>query len=289
MNRAVLIALMIFAMVAWGETWISAKILNRYLSSNELIFWRFFFTTLGMIIVLLVFKISLKESSKELSLAFIVALFLSLYNSFFFLGTKYGLASFGGIFVTTLNPIITFALVAMLAKKALQTKEILGLFIGVVGALFMLKIWQLDIKELFSLGNIYFILAAFTWPIVTIISSKQKMKSAILFSFYMFFFTTLFELALLGFKVHNIFRFDVKFWLNLLLLSLWGTTFATTVYFLAVSKLGSKVASSFFFLVPLSAFIFAIIFLKESFDIVLLLGGVLGVIAIYFLNARRSK
>ncbi len=42
----------------------------------------------------------------------------------------------------------------MLAKKALQTKEILGLFIGVVGALFMLKIWQLDTKELFSLGNI---------------------------------------------------------------------------------------------------------------------------------------
>jgi drug/metabolite transporter (DMT)-like permease len=154
MNRAVLISLMIFAMVAWGETWISAKILNRYLSSNELIFWRFFFTTLGMIIVLWFFKISLKESSKELALSFFAALFLSLYNSFFFLGTKHGLASFGGIFVTTLNPIITFALVAMLAKKALQTKEILGLFIGVVGALFMLKIWQLDTKELFSLGNI---------------------------------------------------------------------------------------------------------------------------------------
>ncbi len=75
MNRAVLISLMIFAMVAWGETWISAKILNRYLSSNELIFWRFFFTTLGMVGVLWVFKISLKESIKELALAFLQLFF----------------------------------------------------------------------------------------------------------------------------------------------------------------------------------------------------------------------
>ena len=76
--------LLILAMIAWGETWVSAKILGNYMSANELIFWRFFFTTLGMIVVLILLKIDMKESKKEIFIAFISAVLLSLYNKFFF-------------------------------------------------------------------------------------------------------------------------------------------------------------------------------------------------------------
>jgi len=172
---------------------------------------------------------------------------LAFYNNFFFLGTKYGLASFGGVFVITLNPIVTFFLLAILAKKNLGKVEFVGLVLGFLGAVFMLKIWSFDSAEIFSLGNIYFLLAALTWPILTILSAKHKMKSAILFSFYMFIFTSLIDLVFLGFRLTNIFEFDAKFWVNLLLLSVWGTTFATTIYFIAAKRLGSKSASSFFF------------------------------------------
>ncbi len=283
-----IIILMIFAMIGWGETWVSAKILNRYLNSDELIFWRFLFTTIGMVIILFIFKISPKESLKELIIALITSIFLTLYNAFFFFGTRHSLASFGGIFVTTLTPIITFFLVTLFNKNSLHYKELLGLFIGIIGAIFMLKLWNFNLKEIFSLGNIYFILAAFTWSIITLISSKGKMKTPILFSFYIFLFTTILDLIHLDFKINNIFKFDNIFWLNLFLLSLWGTTFSTTIYFLAISKLGSKIASSFFFMVPLSALIFSIIFLKEKFDIYLTIGGVLGLIAIYFLNSSKK-
>jgi drug/metabolite transporter (DMT)-like permease len=280
---------MTLAMVAWGETWVSAKILGNYLSANELIFWRFFFTTLGMFGVLYIFKIGFRESLKELIIAFVSAIILAFYNKFFFLGTKYGLASFGGIFVTTLNPIITYILVAILNKKGFSKLEYLGLFIGFLGAIFMLKLWSLDSSKIFSLGNIYFLLAAFTWPILTIVSSKHKMKSAIIFSFYMFAFTSLIDLFFLKFHLTNIFSFDAKFWGNLLLLSLWGTTFATTIYFIAVLKLGSSVASSFFFMVPLSALIFSMIFLHEKATLNLIVGGILGLIAVYILNYAKMR
>ncbi len=284
MSRFVLYILMTFAMLAWGETWVSAKILGRYLGAKELIFWRFFFTSLGMVFVLLFFKISLKKSLKELLIALFSAVVLSFYNAFFFLGTKYGLASFGGIFVTTLNPIITFVLVAMLFRKNFNKLEYIGLSLGLIGAVFMLKVWSLDISKIFSLGNIYFLLASITWPILTIISSNQNMKSAIVFSFYMFSFTALIDFFALGFKLSNILNFDAKFWLNLLLLALWGTTFATTIFFVASKELGSKVASSFFFLVPISALVFSVIFLKERADINLIVGGILSLIAVYILN-----
>jgi len=280
--------LLVLAMTAWGETWVSAKILTHYLKTDELIFWRFFITTFGMLFVLVMFKINLKESKKELLIAFIASIILSLYNKFFFLGTKYGLASFGGVFVTTMNPIFTFVFVAILYKTFINKSEVLGLLIGFIGAFFMLKIWKIS-SQIISLGNIYFLLAALTWPILTIISSRQKMKSAILFSFYMFLFTTIIQLFFLNFKISNIFQFDVKFWINILILSLWGTTFATTVYFYTVNKLGSKIASSFFFIVPISAVIFSKIFLNELITLPLIIGGTFGLTAVYMLNFSSRK
>jgi drug/metabolite transporter (DMT)-like permease len=280
--------LLILAMTAWGETWVSAKILSRYMNADELIFWRFFITTIGMIFVLIIFKINLKESKKELFIALISAVILSLYNKFFFLGTKYGLASFGGVFVTTMNPIFTFLFIAFLYRTLINKIETLGLILGFTGGLFMLKIWHIN-AELFSPGNIYFLLAALTWPILTIISSKQKMKSAILFSFYMFLFTTIIQLFFIKFKISHVLDFDFKFCLNLLILSLWGTTFATTIYFYTVNKLGSKSASSFFFIVPVSALIFSKIFLNESITLPLIIGGILGLIAVYILNSRKNN
>jgi drug/metabolite transporter (DMT)-like permease len=289
MKRGILFYILLtLAMIAWGETWVSAKILTNYLRANELVFWRFFITTCGMIIVLIIFKINLKENKKELLIALVASIILLLYNKFFFLGTKYGLASFGGVFVTTMNPLFTFLLIAILYKTYIQKKEILGLILGFIGALFMLEIWRTH-AQVFSPGNIYFLLAALTWPILTIISGKQKMKSAILFSFYMFFFTSIIQLCLLNFNVTNIFRFDIKFWINILILSLWGTTFATTIYFYTVDKLGSKIASSFFFIVPSSAIIFSKFFLNESITIFLIIGGILGLTAVYILNSSRKR
>ncbi len=289
MNKTIIFyTLLILAMIAWGETWVSAKILTHYLKEEELIFWRFFITTFGMLFVLIMFRIDIRENKKELIIALIASIILLLYNKFFFLGTKYGLASFGGVFVTTMNPIFTFLLIAILYRVLINKTEILGLVLGFIGAIFMLEIWKTH-SQIFSLGNIYFLLAALTWPILTIISGKQKMKSAILFSFYMFFFTSITQLFLLNFKLTNVFKFDTKFWVNILILSLWGTTFATTIYFYTVDKLGSKIASSFFFIVPVSAIIFSKIFLNEPITISLVIGGIFGLIAVYILNFSKRK
>jgi len=289
MDKKLLYILMCLAMIAWGETWISAKILGRYLDADELIFWRFFFTTLGLVPILLYYKIPFRISKTNLALAFIAGIVLAFYNNFFFLGTKYGLASFGGVLVTTLVPIVTFIMVSFLNKKSFTLKEFFGLILGAIGVLIILKIWNFNLNTIFSKANIYFLIAIILWPILTIISSKQKEISPLTFSFYMFGATTILDLFFLEFNVNNITSLDVLFWSNLLLLSLYGTTFATTIYFIAVTKLGSKSASSFFFLVPLSTIIFAFIFLDEQIELSLILGGILTIVSVYILNNSKAK
>jgi drug/metabolite transporter (DMT)-like permease len=105
----------------------------------------------------------------------------------------------------------------------------------------------------------------------------------------MFAFTSLIDFIFIGGDVTNIIELDYIFWSNLLLLSLYGTTFATTIYFIAVTRLGSETASSFFFLVPSSSIVFASIFLDESIELSLILGGVLTIVSVYIINYSKGR
>lgn len=275
--------LMILAMIAWGSTWVSAKILMQYLDAYSLIFLRFLFSALGVGLVLLFSKVSFKIDIKGLFLALITAFALILYNYFFFLGTHLAQAGFGGVLVTTLNPILTFILVALISRKKLSNEDIIALILGVIGVLIILKVWRLDIS--FNKGVLYFLLAAATWPWITILSSYLKNASALTFSFYMFSFTTIAVFLLfLNFKLPSVNNFNKIAWLNLLALSLYGTTFGTSIYFMASSIWGGKKASGYFFLVPFSAVIFASIFLNEKIDIFIMIGAIFTILAIYKLN-----
>ena len=281
-NRALTI-LMVLAMIAWGSTWVSAKILMEYFDAYSLIFWRFFFSALGLGVVLFIGKISFKIDLKGLFLALVSAIGLIAYNYFFFLGTHYGEAGFGGVLVTTLNPILTFLFIAMIGRKFLELKDIVTLIFGAFGVLIILKVWQLNIN--FDRGVLYFLLAAATWPWITIISSYFKNGSALAFSFYMFSFTTLGVLVLfLNLKVPNLSILDSIGWVNLLALSLYGTTFGTSIYFMATTIWGGKKASGYFFLVPITAVFFASLFLSERIDIFTVIGGIFTILAIYQLN-----
>ena len=283
MSSKSLTILMILAMVAWGSTWVSAKILMGYFDAYSLIFWRFSFSALGLSVVLLFGKIGFKIDAKGLFLAFVSALGLMAYNYFFFVGTHYGQAGFGGVLVTTLNPILTFLFIAIIGRKFLELKDVVALIFGAVGVLIILKIWQLDIR--YSRGVTYFLLAATTWPLITIVSSYFKKGSALVFSFYMFSFTSIGVLVMfLNLKVPSLAILDVIGWVNILALSLYGTTFGTSIYFIATSNWGAKKASGYFFLVPITAVFFASVFLDERVDIFTVIGGMFTILAIYQLN-----
>ncbi|MFA5502668.1 MAG: DMT family transporter [Sulfurovaceae bacterium] len=290
MQHKKLYILMIFAMVAWGETWVSAKILSHYLEPMELIFWRFLFSAIGLIPVIQLMKLGFGISLKNLLISFIAGVLLIVYNNYFFMGTKFGKAGFGGILVTTLIPINTFIILSLFFGKKTRGRELFALLLGVAGTMTMLEIWRYDIGTLFDANIKYFLLASIVWPLVTIVSSYTKDISALVISFYMFLTAACFDFALtLDFHVSNVSSFDGIFWLNMLLLSLWGTTFGTSVYFIATAELGAKTASSYFFLVPLSAALFSVVFLNEVIQPATIVGGFMTMIAVYIINGFKAR
>ena len=278
--------LMVFAMIFWGASWISTKVLTTYVNEYELVFLRMGICFITMFPIIYFYKLSFKIDLKSFYLILVASVILTFYSIVMFLGVEHGTGSFGGALVTTLIPIITFILIAFLHKKTISLKHSFALILGAFGVLNMLNIWNFDLYEIFSKDNIYFLLAAFLWSILTIVTSKATRINAFVFTFYTYIISS--STLFIFFVDANIFEkvldFDFIFWFNIFVITILSTTFATSIYFIGASKLGAKEASSYIFLVPASALSFGAIFLGEEITFNVIIGTIFTIIAIYILN-----
>ena len=174
-------------MIIWGVSWASAKMITNYTNFEVILFWRLLVTFVSLVPVLWITKDSFRISKKAIPFVVCGGLVMLFYNALFFLGLRNGFAGAGGVFVTTLNPIFNFFLVAILYKYPIKKIEYFGLTLGLAGGLIILKVWGLSLPALFSGGNVYFLFAAFTWAVLTVITSKSKSYiSPVTYSLYLY-------------------------------------------------------------------------------------------------------
>ncbi|MCX6639656.1 MAG: DMT family transporter [bacterium] len=290
-SNALFTLLMLLAMTAWGGSWVSAKLIAHLESPEVLIFWRFLFTFVSFLPVMLILKKSFRLSRSGLLKVVLGALLIVGYNKFFFLGLQFGLAGAGGVLVTTLNPVLTFLFALLLFKKAISRNQILGLILGFIGGAILLEIWKFSAEHLLHSGNAYFLIASVSWALLTLTSEKSRNDlSPIVFSFYVYGVSALLDLflAMPHGGVFKVFQHDALFWLNIVYLSIFATTFATTVYFIASGRLGSQKASSFIFLVPVSAVLLSWGMLHETPKIPTIIGGLIAISAVYLINFGKK-
>ena len=278
--------LMGFAMISWGVAWTNAKIVNQYLSFNNLVFLRFF---IGFISIYpFVYKNNNFNVLSFNNLKYIIpsSIIFYIYNLSFFMGTHYGDAGKGAVLVTTLNPIITFIIISFISKK-IKKKEIIGIILGLVGGLFIMNVFNDGFYNIFRPSNIYFIICALTWGINTVITNYgQKKIDSYQFIFFCYLFTAILSFPLFDISEINITFLDSKFYLNFLIVSLGAMSFGTSVYIFATPRLGPVRASVFIFSVPFIALITANVFLNESITTNVVCGGILSLISIYIVNMK---
>ena len=284
-NENIFYFMMLLAMAGWGASWVNAKVLSAYIDEYQMMFLRNFFTIITLAPILIITRKFFYTNIKSLILAFVAALVMIAYLKFYFLGVKFGTASLGGALVTTLIPINTFILMTLLFGKEMLKKDIFALILGVVGVLTILNIWSFSFEQIFTKHNSYFLFASILWPIFTIISSKSTKTSPLVFSFYMYVFMTILLLIFFVEPTKMPYTsFDWIFWVNILCVAVVSTTFATSIYFIGIEKLGTNEVSSFIFLVPFFAISLSIIFLKEEVNTSIIMGTILTLIAVKILN-----
>tara|TARA_B100001741_G_scaffold78407_1_gene63484 strand:- start:833 stop:1684 length:852 start_codon:yes stop_codon:yes gene_type:complete len=278
-------------MATWGLSWTNGKILSQYCSSSILAFWRFFLSSIFMIPVLIFTKNNFTVPSDGIKYIIIGSILIFSYNIFFFMGSNLGFANVGGVFVPTLNPIITFILSIIIFREIIYKKDIIGLIFGICGGIIVLEAWTLSYSQMTANGNLYFLLASISWGIMSIVSGKShKALATLTFSFWVYFISSIFCFMMnINNDVLIVLDFDLIFWLNLILLSIGAQVFGTTVYFIATTKLGPSKASSFIFIVPITAPIFSMIFIGEKLEISTIIGGIMTMTAVYLINKEKIQ
>jgi drug/metabolite transporter (DMT)-like permease len=279
---------MILSMTCWGFSWASGKILAAYGPSLTISFFRFALTFLTLPFILLVFRVKLLINIKGLGDLLISALLMSLYTFLFFKGLTKGNAGAGGVLVTVLNPIIAYAIMLILSRRKPWRNETIGLVIGLLAGAILLRITS-RAQQVFEAGNLYFLFAAFTWAVLSNFTARAtRYGSPVSFSFWLYAASTSIMFLLAGFQpiADVINKADFTFWANLFFVSTIVAGLATTFYFVATSKIGASKASSFIFMVPFSAALGSWIFLDETIEAHTIIGGLLGIAAVYILNKR---
>src|SRR5688572_26455876 len=280
---------MILSMTCWGFSWTSGKILSYYGDPLTISFLRFAltFVSLAFILVLMKEKMSVSKSG-FIDLAIAAAL-ISMYTYLFFKGVSIGKAGAGGVLVTVLNPILTYAITLIVAKRKPTRNEFFGLALGLVAGVVLLKLTT-EAEEIFRAGNIYYLFGAISWSVLSKFTAKgARYGSSLAFSLWMYGLSTciIFLFRCIESTMATLSYGNFTFWRFLFFSATITTTLAITFFFVATSKIGASKASSFIFMVPFSDALGSWIFLGEVIELHTVIGGLLGIAAVYILNKKE--
>ncbi|RAW02944.1 DMT family transporter [Pseudochryseolinea flava] len=287
-NRKLFLLGMILSMTCWGFSWTAGKYLSFYGNPITISFLRFITTFVSLYFLLLFLKTPLTIQKKGFLDLFIAAVLISVYTYLFFKGITLGQPGAGGVLVTVLNPIISYGIMLVMAKRRPTRNETIGLILGLLAGVVLLKLTT-EAENIFKAGNIYFLLASFSWALLSLFTAKaSRYGSPFTFSFLMYGLSTVLLTLVSNFDDvrSTLAKGDLVFWFNLIFSATITTSLATTFYFYATARIGASRASSFIFMVPLSAALGSWIFLDEVVQLHTIIGGLLGIAAVYILNKK---
>ncbi len=276
---------MSLAMITWALAWTNAKIVNEYLSFYNLIFIRFLLGFMSLIPFVFIFK---NKFPRLMDFKYIIlpSILFLIYNIAFFKGTYYGLAGKGAILVTTLNPLFTVFIMSIINKK-ISKYDLIGVSLGIIGGIIIMDLYSIGLQGIFQSGNLYFILCAISWGIMTVlINYAQKIINPYIFICLCYFITMIMTLPFISpYEILNA-NLDLRFYINFFFVSLGAMSFGTSVYMYYTPILGPSKASIFIFSVPFLAIGLANIFLNEPFTLNIIIGGMISLLAIYIVNRK---
>jgi len=282
--------LLLFAMLLWGYSWVSGKEASSITHPMVLVFWRFLISSIAFLP--LIFMRQKRDGQLKMGMIWTAgaSICLIIYNFLFFKGLDASLAGKGGVMVTSLVPLFTLLISAALLKKQILKKEIAGLFFGLAGGILLVEPWLFSVHSFLESSNLLFIIAAFTFAVITHLSHKAQQHLGVMeFNFFLYTGATLAALLICRFYGVNPFeigQWGWTFWGNILFLALGAGALATALYFRAGLILGPSHASSFTFIVPGAALLFSALRLQEYPSILMLTATLFSSTAIYLINKK---
>ena len=192
-------------------------------------------------------------------------------------------------------PLITVLILFFFFKERLAFRKVIGITLGFLGVTLVVLLPIFEKGTRFSgdlLGNLLIIIGVISWSFYAVFS-KDKLKSFSPFTMTAAF-TWVTLLTLLPLSIFESIQY-FNWWKTLSLSSVFSLVYVGTVstiftYLLnqyAIKHGGSIFASMQFYLIPISAYLFAFVLLGEKLTTGLIIGGVLALLGVYITTKRK--
>ena len=274
------IFLFISTLIVWGPTWYIIKFQLGIVDPMTSVFYRFFLSSIIILIFCILKKINLIFTLKEHF--FIAALGISLFNInyvLFYLSTVHLISGFVALcfssilFMNVVNNII-------FKSKFPKIMTLVGGFIGTLGLLFIFydEIINFELSKSTSIGILLGVLATYFASIGNLISeytSKVKLNVVAVTGYGMLYgsITLLIYLLVTGIELN--FDFSYRYVSSLLYLAIFGSVFGFILYLSVIKNIGANDAAYIAIIMPLIALIISTIFEGLEWDLNLYIGAIL--------------
>ncbi len=277
------------AIVVWGTTFISTKVLLRYISPIEILFLRF---SIGFLMLLAMYphRLKVKEKKHELYFAAAGLCGITLYYLLENIALTYTFASNVGVIISA-APFFTAILAHLvLDGEKLKLRFFVGFAVAVAG------IWLISFNgtqlKLNPVGDVLAVLAAAAWAIYSVLLRKISgfRYNAIQSTRRVFLYGLIFmipALFIFDFKLNLEVFAEPAVILNILFLGLGASALCFVAWSSAVNMLGAVKTSVYIYMVPVITVVTSAIILDENITVMAAAGTAL-TLAGLFISEQRS-
>lgn len=282
--------LLIFVNLIYGANFTIAKaIMPKFIPAYGFIFMRVFF---ALIMYALIYFIFIREpiQKKDWPRFFFCGFFGIAFNQLMFFKGISLTSSINGSLIMITTPIITYFFSQWILKETFKMSKIIGILLGMLGAGILILSSFHSKNASNPLGDMLIWINATSFAIYLIIVRPLMAKYKPLTVIFLCFSTGFIWVFLAGFKefqsidwagIPSIYYFNIGFVLF----------FATFVVYLfnimAMNSLSPTVVSSYIYLQPLFAIVFATVYSNERLTYYSVAGGASIIAGLWLINKKR--
>ncbi|MEY4418066.1 MAG: hypothetical protein RIQ88_504 [Actinomycetota bacterium] len=251
----------------WGSSFLFIAFANHTLPPIGVAFWRCFFGALTLLSIILIRKLEFKRDWKLLGLAFIVGTFnTALPFTLFAFGEHHVSSAFAGM-ANAITPIATvIALLTVFRSEKVTKNQIIGLLVGVIGAITLVGAWNglttdywPAVVAVLLAGTCYGFGGPFIRKFITPLGHPPEVAA-----FGQIAGATLILAPIYFTQPLLIGEINTMSIVAILVLGIFGTGIAYTLYYPLLKQVGSAISSSVSLLIPLIAVSLGVIVLNEQ-------------------------
>ena len=272
----------VIAAVIWGS---NGVIVNRVpYDAYTIAFFRVLFASLiFMPVVLFTRKAETVRAARSWKLMLCLGLLLALGWALLFYSMKL-IAIANAVLLNYTAPIFVALLAPLLLKERLEKTTLLALAISIAGIAVISYQQNFQLTDFNYWGVILGLLAGLAYAGFVIVSKKALSSySTYVVAFYAYSIAAIF---LLPFVIGANLTADFMPWVLLLIMGIFNTTFAVTLYLKGLGLVKSQKAVIITYLEPVSAMVFGLIFLSQQPTLFMIFGGLLIVLGGYIVASR---